>query len=235
MASASAIAHAGLAFANPMSQTAVDAAVAALAAPAGGRVLDAGCGDGEVLLRALRAHPGVSGLGVDLDEDAIARAGRRAGALPVQFRVGDAAAVTEPFDAAINIGASHALGGFPAALRTLRDRAGVALYGEGYWRRRPSAEFLDALGGASADELSDMPGLRAAAARAGFAVLGEWLAADEDWAHYEETLAANAERDGGAETAAYARRIRQRRALTGGTDTLGFALLILGPPRPPWS
>ena len=52
--------------------------------------------------------------------------------------------------------------------------------------------------------------------------------ADEaDWAAYEETLAANAEADGGPETAAYARRIRERRALPDGTSNLGFALLVL--------
>jgi hypothetical protein len=83
------------------------------------------------------------------------------------------------------------------------------------------------LGGARADELADLEGLRAAARRAGFEIAGEWLASDDDWAAYEETLAENAERHGTPETFAYAQRIHNRRALPGGTNTLGFALLLI--------
>ena len=71
MPSASAIAHSGLTFANPMSEAAVDAAVAALPLPSDAFVLDTGCADGDILLRVLRRHHGARGLGVDLDPDAI--------------------------------------------------------------------------------------------------------------------------------------------------------------------
>ena len=60
-----------------------------------------------------------------------------------------------------------------------------------------------------------------------FSILDESSASDGDRARYEETLASNAEADGAPDTLAYARRIRERRALLGGTDTLGFALLVL--------
>jgi hypothetical protein len=52
-------------------------------------------------------------------------------------------------------------------------------------------------------------------------------ASPEDWATYEEALAGNAEHAGGEDDVAYARRIRERRALPGGGTTLGFALLVL--------
>ena len=58
-------------------------------------------------------------------------------------------------------------------------------------------------------------------------ILREELASEGDWQRYELALAANAERDGGSDCLAYARRIRERRALPGGTDTLGFALFVL--------
>jgi hypothetical protein len=58
-------------------------------------------------------------------------------------------------------------------------------------------------------------------------ILREELAAWSDWERYEEALVANAERHGGADCLAYARRIRERRALPGGTDTLGFGLFVL--------
>jgi SAM-dependent methyltransferase len=190
-------------------------------------VLDTGCGGGEILLRVLRTHPGARGLGVDLDEDAIAEARRRGAGLPARFEVRDAATVKGSFDAVINVGSSHALRGFPAVLGALRALGPTALYGEGFWQRPPSEGFLAALGGATADELSTLEGLRAAVTDVGFAITHEWLASEDDWARYEEALAANAERQATPDTLAYARRIRDRRALPGGTDTLGFALLLL--------
>lgn len=227
MPSASRIAHEGLPFAHPMSEAAVDAAIMALALPVDALVLDTGCGSGEVLLRTLRAHSSARGRGVDLDPDAIAVARRHAAGLPALFEVRDAATVEGRFDAVINVASSHVHGGFPGALAALRALGPVVMYGEGFWRRSPSADFLAALGGATVDELSDLDGLHAAIGEAGFDVVHESLATDRDWAHYEETLAANAERHGTPDTLTYARRIRERRALPGGTDTLGFALLIL--------
>jgi SAM-dependent methyltransferase len=210
-----------------MSEAAVDAAVAALPLPPQPVILDAGCGNGEMLVRSLRSYPRARGLGVDLDADVIAEARERGAGLPAQFEVQDAATVGGHFDAVINVGASHTHGGFPAALAALRALAPVVLYGEGFWARPPSAAFLDALGGATVDELADLDGLHAAALDAGFDVVHESIADDRDWAIYEGTLAANAERDGSPDALAYARRIRKRRALPGGTTTLGFCLLVL--------
>jgi hypothetical protein len=162
-----------------------------------------------------------------MDAEAIAEARAQSGDLPAQWAVQDAASVEGRFDAVINVAASHAHGGFPAALAALRALAPVALYGEGFWRCPPSQSFLDALGGASADELSDLDGLRSAVGDSGFAVLHESIATESDWARYEETLALKAERAGTPECLAYAKQIRDRRALPGGGDTLGFALMVL--------
>lgn len=227
MPSASRIAHAGLAFAHPMSGTAVDTAIAALPLPAEPLILDTGCGSGEILLRTLKAHAPARGLGVDLDADAIAEARHRTGGLPARFEIRDAATIHSRFDAVINVGSSHAHGGFPVALHALRALAPVALYGEGFWQLPPSEDFLAALGGATANELADLDGLRSAIGDIGFDILHESFAAAHDWARYEETLAANAERGATPDTLAYARRIRRRRALPHGTDTLGFALFVL--------
>jgi SAM-dependent methyltransferase len=210
-----------------MSEAAVDAAIAALTLPATPSVLDTGCGRGEILVRTLNAHPSARGLGVDLDADAIAEARQRASRSSARFEVRDATAVDGRFDAVINVGSSHAHGGFPGALTALRDLAPVVLYGEGFWQRPPSEAFLAALGGATVDELADLDGLRAATRDAGFDIVHESLASEHDWARYEETLAANAEQHGAPDALAYAQRIRRRRALPEGTDTLGFALLVL--------
>ena len=137
MPSASRIAHSGLPFANPMSEAAVSAAIAALPLSSDPLVLDTGCGNGEILLRTLQAHAPARGFGVDLDAHAVADANERANGLPARFEVRDAAKVDGWFDAAINIGASHAHGGFPAALKALKALAPVAIYGEGFWRQAP--------------------------------------------------------------------------------------------------
>jgi SAM-dependent methyltransferase len=210
-----------------MSEATVDAAIAALPVPREPLVLETGCGAGEILLRTLRHYPGSRGLGLDLDADAVAEARRRAGDLPVRFEFRDGATIGGSFDAVINVASSHVHGGFPAVLHVCRVLAPVVLYGEGFWQRCPSEDFLAALGGATVDELSDLSGLRAAIGDAGFDIVHESLATEADWAHYEETLAANAERHGTPDTLGYAREIRQRRALLGGTDTLGFALFVL--------
>jgi SAM-dependent methyltransferase len=232
--SASNVAHRGLPFANPMSEPAVDRILDTLRLPPGALVLDTGCGSGEMLLRALGRDAAWRGLGVDLDPDAIATATERARArLPgrdVRFEVRDAATVTGRHDAVLNVGSSHVHGGWPAAPRALRALAadgGAVVFGEGYWRRPPSAAFLDALGGATADELPDRAGLDAWVRAAGFAIAAAEEASEADWARYEETLAANAERAGDPDSLAYARRIRARRALPDGASTLGFALLLL--------
>lgn len=210
-----------------MSETTVTEAIAALRLQPGPQIFDSGCGNGETLLRTLRQHAPASGLGVDLDPDAIAAANRRAGDLDVRFEAGDAAAVTGPFDAVINVAASHVYGHFRAALAAFKQLTPVVLYGEGYWSEPPSQGFLDALGGARVEELEDLDGLHEALHEAGFEIVHEWLASEQDWARYEETLADNAEHHGTPDTDAYAARIRERRALPRGTTTLGFALMVL--------
>jgi SAM-dependent methyltransferase len=232
--SASHLAHRGLPFANPMSEPAVDRTLDALRLPPGAVVLDTGCGSGEMLLRALERDPTWRGLGVDLDEDAIAEARRRAAErLPgrdVRFEVRDAGEVSGRHDAVLNVGSSHVHGGYPAALAALRGLVadgGAVVLGEGYWREPPSDAFLAALGGATEDELDTFGGLRSTALAAGFQIEAVAEADDADWTRYEETLAANAERAGDPDSLAYARRIRERRALPGGGSTLGFALLLL--------
>jgi SAM-dependent methyltransferase len=241
MPSASFLAHRELAFMNPMGEAATDAAIAALDLPPGARVVETGCGSAELLLRVLEAYPGATGVGVDPDRDGLAVAAAEAArrvpgreprlvAAPAQ----DAGLPAEAFDLVVNVAASHAHGGFPEALaelRALARRGGAILLGEGYWTTAPSPEFLEALGGATADELPLGAGaLQDAVRAAGLEVLAAATASPDDVAAYEEGLAAAAERLPGDEAAAYARRIRERRALPGGATTFGFALLTLRRP-----
>lgn len=234
MTDPSVVAHEGLTFANPLAQADVDAAIDALALSDGARVLETGCGSAELLIRVLERFPTASGVGVDTNGEWLARA--RAAAdqrIPgrelqlVEAAAEDAALEPESFDAVVNVASSHAHGGYPGALVALRAlvrERGMVLLGEGFWAKPPSPAFLDALGGATADELGTRDELLAYARAAGLQPELQFIASQADWARYEETLTATAERRGADE---YARRIRERRALPGGGDTLGFALLVL--------
>lgn len=64
--------------------------LAAVAAAPGERVLDVGCGSGQLALELVRRAPGVTAVGVDLSSAQLEVARRRAGDLPVTFIQADA-------------------------------------------------------------------------------------------------------------------------------------------------
>ncbi len=194
-------------------------------------MLDVACGRAEVLRRVAERFD-VEAIGYDTDA-ALIDSGP-----PGLDLQGRDSPPPGPFDVVLCIAASHALGGFPDALGALRELVrpgGELLLGEGYWRRPPSADYLEALGGASADELPDYRGLMRAAEDAGLTPLHSSVASEADWDRYEWRLIINAERwaaahpdDPGAEVLRErARRARERMTMPGGRETLGFALVLL--------
>jgi SAM-dependent methyltransferase len=230
-AQASRLAHGELRLWNPLSEAALDEAIALLAPLPGARVLDVACGRAEVLRRVAERFD-VEATGYDSDP-ALIESGPAG--LDLQVRESPPAG---PFDIVLCIAASHALGGFPDALGALRElvrTGGEVLLGEGYWHAPPSAEYLDALGGASADELPDYSGLMRAAEEAGLTPIHSSVASEADWDRYEWRLILNAERwaathpaDPGAEVLRErARHARHRMTMPGGRATLGFALVLL--------
>lgn len=74
------------------------ALLAAIGAQPGERVLDVGCGSGQVAIDVVRSVPGSSAVGVDLSSAQLDVARTRAGALPVEFVQADAQ--VHQFDAA---------------------------------------------------------------------------------------------------------------------------------------
>jgi SAM-dependent methyltransferase len=230
-ADASRIAHGELRLWNPLSEAALDETIALLEPPAGGRVLDVACGRAEVLRRVAERFE-VEATGYDSDAALI-----ESGPPGLELLVRDNPP-PGPFDVVLCIAASHALGDFPDALGALRELVrpgGEVLLGDGYWRQPPSAEYLDALGGASVDELPDYSGLMRAAEQTGLTPLHSSVASEADWDRYEWRLILNAERwaaanpeDPGADVLRErARSARERMTMPGGRETLGFALVLL--------
>lgn len=241
-AALSAITHGDRPFHHPLGLAKLDRLIARAAPGPGDRVLDVGCGPGELLLRIAERH-GAGGLGVDLAAGLIDRARAaaavRAPTTGLEFEAQDAHELDIPeggFALTACLGSTHALGGLDATLErlaALTRPGGHLLVGDGYWRRPPEAPYLEILG-ATADELPDYAGLVRAGERFGLRSVGAATASEDEWDEYEWTLIGNGERHLAAhpdDPAAPALRAwvdaaRDRYLAPGGRDTLGFAVVL---------
>ncbi len=148
-----------------------------------GTVLDIGCGWGELMLRILAAAPDATGVGIDIDDDDLARGrdGARARGLDARVtfaRESGVGTARGPADLVLCVGASQALsevqppGHIAAALAVLRrlvTPGGRVLLGEGFWQHPPTAAELAAMWpGMTAGELLDLADIADLAVAAGF-------------------------------------------------------------------
>jgi len=193
-------------FNSPLSEERATRLVDFMAEDLRGRVLDIGCGWGELLLRVVAAAPGTAGLGLDLDEAALEHgqtlAAQRGLADRVTFVPGDAKE-TAPEEAAavISLGASHVWAtsvdlsspmDYAGALRAIRarvPRGAQVVYGEAVWSSKPTAEAAAALGG-RLDELIGVADLVDLTVATGFVPVAVHEASLDEWDDFESKFSA---------------------------------------------
>lgn len=195
--------HHHLHFLAPLSEARADGLAAWLAEglAEGGTVLDVGCGWGELLLRVATAAPLARAIGVDLEEDRIVEACRRAAARDLEeratFLVTDGvAAGPSQVDALVAVGASQVWGraveeGQPldyssalAAIRGRVRRGARVVYADAIWSRSPTPEATTPLSGRD-DEFVSLAELAELAGAHGFAAVGVREATLDEWDEFE--------------------------------------------------
>ncbi len=178
---------------NPFTSEKLACLGQALSPRPGTRILDLGCGSGEMLCTWARDHQ-TTGTGIDLSTAFIAAARARAAELGVSGQVsfvhGDAAGyvASELAGIAACIGATWIGGGLPGTVDLLRQSlqpGGVLLIGEPYWRRDPpdqaSVEGCDV---ACKDDFLPLPELLGRFGGLGCDVVEMVLASQDSWDRY---------------------------------------------------
>jgi precorrin-6B methylase 2 len=240
----SAIAHRDHAFYNPINENKIMKMIQMATPQPQDRVIDIGAGTCELLIRLVEKY-NVSATAIELYSGAIEEAKRRASnRIPdgrIDYIVDDASAAVEGleqggYDLGICIGATHALGGLESTLHTLKHlvkKNGYILIGEGNWKQTPSAEYLEALGGAEESEMTSHAGNVKAGVELGLIPLWSYTANDDEWDDYEWLYSSSIENycfenPDDPDRDAMLERIRswRRTYLEWGRDTMGFGLYL---------
>ncbi len=226
-------------FNSPMTDETANRLVARLAAGEPRRILDIGCGWGELLLRLLDACQRATGHGIDRDGVLIDRALANASARRLRDRVTFSAelADAEPADLVLTVGAEHAIGTLDEAMAhlwTLVEPCGRLLLGTAFWERPPGPEQLEVFGPLPRlDELVDRT------VAAGWRPLDLQVATMADWDRFEFGYLRNWEQvvmaatDPEAADEARSAADAHRAGYLTRRGVLGFAYLTLGRPAEP--
>ncbi|HUH93069.1 MAG TPA: methyltransferase domain-containing protein [Casimicrobiaceae bacterium] len=172
-----------------------------LAGNARGTIVDAGCGWAELLICLLESAPSATGLGIDLNADAVAhgqaRARQRGVADRISLIAGDVKAhLPEAAGAVLCIGSSQIWGppvearlpldyrSAVRAIRALLDPGSPAVYGEAIWTANPTPEAIAPLAN-RVDEYVFLPELLDTVRDCGFVVFGVHQATLDEWDSFE--------------------------------------------------
>ncbi|WLD93881.1 class I SAM-dependent methyltransferase [Alkalihalobacillus sp. AL-G] len=238
----SVIAHRNHEICNPISKEKLMNVIDKVQLDRGQAILDVGAGKCDVLIQLVRKY-GVIGTAVEIEEAYLNEAKGRTSDLidseQLSFIQEDAKQVIErykeSFDMAICLGATHALGDYRSTLEQLSETikpGGYLLIGEGYWKRKPDPDYLEALGAEEEELLTHYENI-ALAEQLDLIPMWASVTSEDEWDAYEWLYSSSMERyclehpeDPDVEW--MNERIRKWRStyLRWGRDTLGFGLYL---------
>lgn len=224
----------------PLSQPTVDNLIDIIPLNSASRILDIGCGEGEILLRFVNRFS-LHATGVDLNPDSLAQAKAKA----KQRGLNSSVKLIEnnamdmeldgSFDLIINIGASHACGNFIGLLKTAQKKlkpGGFLLFGERYWKNEPTEEYLG-LSETKKSDFSIFNDYMETGADFGFNPAWTGRSSEYEWDDYEGKIRLAIvkylkDRPMDPDAAAFAKRSRDwyKTYLQFGRDCLGFGLFL---------
>lgn len=188
---------------SPISEERFEAMARRLDLARGDRVLDVGCGTGEMLMRLAERY-GILGVGIDRSRESIQKARSNSATrfrdAPIEWIDGDAAQFEgSGFDAALCVGATHAFGmgadAFGLALDGLSKRVkpgGLLLVGEAAMKRRAPAEYRRLLKGFPPDSMTHASNVETVL-KHGLQLVTSWSSTDAEWDAFEYAHQAAAE------------------------------------------
>lgn len=239
----SAIAHRDHAFCNPISESKINAMIQLTKLTPDDKAIDIGAGTSELLIRYIEKY-NILATAIELYEGSIETARNRANGRisldRIQFVNEDAKQVMDnysipEFRLGVCIGSTHAVGDLAATLQALRKcvhPGGYILVGEGYWKKNPPHEYLQALGAQLEDLKTHHENVKLGE-QLGLTPLYSVVASEDDWDAYEGLYASSIENycyenPNDPDVEAMLTRIRSWRNtyLEWGRDTLGFGLYL---------
>jgi SAM-dependent methyltransferase len=240
----SALAHADHPIAAPVGESTVDRLLGRAIRRPDAQLLDLGCGEGAWLLRALRTHPGITAVGVDISKEGFDRtlesATRLGAADRLELRQQDVRQYRSPrkADVVLSVGAAYAFGDLLPALEAARGHLaedGVVLLGDCFWENEPEpalrAELED-----GPQKYTDLPSTVARVVANGWMPVYGYVSTPADWDDYEWSWTGSLAQwaldhpdHPDREQALQASATHRRSWLNGYRGVLGFVVLLLRP------
>jgi len=230
-------------FNNPFSPERIDSLLDELWLTDTSKILDVGCGQGELILRLLQRF-NCQAVGVDVDETAVNIAQQKTAPFAPNVTLHttpftDLTFPTNHFDACFSLGTTHAFGEIGealdnalASLKAITKPGGLIILGDGYWRQEPDPTYLQTTG-IDKRELRLHAENIAAGQKIGLECIYTITASQHEWDHFEGAFWLAAEREllQNPEDAQMAEKVKRRRIWKNaywqwGRDTMGFGLYV---------